>query len=297
MSVLNASGLYKTYSGVTALENFSLQLNKGEAYGILGPNGSGKTTALSIILGLRPQDRGEVSWFDRSPNENQRRYVGSSLESPSFLAGLSGENNLKISADIKGVPYNDITRVMEKTGIEAYRKRAFGKYSMGMKQRLSLAAAMLGDPQVLVLDEPTNGLDPQGMFEIREIILELTQQGKTLLMASHILSEVERICTHTLILNKGKIIHDGSTDRVLVRKPTLEIGAEDLQELFSLIKTYEGVEDVQVNNSVISATISDDFDLASLNEKLVKSGIRPNHLVKKRPSLEQQFIELMQEQQ
>lgn len=296
MAILNVNHLSKYYGSFKALDNFSLSLEQGQAYGILGPNGSGKTTALSIILGLRHADEGEVTWFNGRSDDAVRRLTGSSLENPAFLSGLSGAQNLKISADIKGAPYSEIERVLNKTGLWSYRNRKFHKYSMGMKQRLSIAAALLGDPEVLILDEPTNGLDPQGIYQIRELILEFTSEGKTLLMASHILSEVEKICNHTLILNHGKIIHDGPTDRVLVQKPTLEIASKNLQDLHEALSSHTQIENLnRTNGELLTATIDDDFDIAELNEYLVKSGISPYHIVKKHPTLEQQFIELIKE--
>ncbi len=296
MAILKADHLTKTYGSFTALDDFSLSLDQGQAYGILGPNGSGKTTALSIILGLRNADNGQVSWFDQSPDHRLRKHIGSSLESPSFLPGLSGLQNLKLSADIKGVDHQEVERVLQRVGLSVYKNRKFHQYSMGMKQRLSIAAAMLGNPQILVLDEPTNGLDPQGIYDVREIILELANQGKTILLASHILSEVERICSHTIILNRGRIIHDGPTDRVLVRRPTLEIAATDLDSLYNQLDNEPGIEDLAVNDNMITASISDDLDLAELNKKLISAGIAPNHLARKKPTLEEQFIELIREQ-
>lgn len=296
MAILKADHLTKTYGSFTALDNFSLSLDQGQAYGILGPNGSGKTTALSIILGLRNADSGQVSWFDQPPDHRLRRHIGSSLESPSFLPGLSGLQNLKLSADIKAVAHQEVDRVLQQVGLSNYKNRKFQQYSMGMKQRLSIAAAMLGNPQILVLDEPTNGLDPQGIYEVREIILDLSNQGKTILMASHILSEVERICTHTIILNQGRTIHDGPTDRVLVRKPTLEIAAANLDQLYNFLENEPEIDDLTRNDNMITASISDDFDLAEFNKKLISAGIAPNHLARKKPTLEDQFIELIREQ-
>ena len=296
MPILQADQLTKSYGGFKALDDFSLSVDEGGAYGILGPNGSGKTTALSIILGLRHADSGTVRWFDKQNESHLRRFIGSSLESPSFLPGLSGEQNLKISAQIKQVNKGDVDYVLEKTGLTAYRTRKFNQYSMGMKQRLSLAAAMLGNPRILVLDEPTNGLDPQGIYEVREIILNLAAEGKTILMASHILSEVERICTHTIILNKGRVIHDGATDSVLIRKPTLEISADQPDKLYDILSEEEGLRDLHQNEMMITASMNEDYDLGELNRKLVSKGVTPNHLMRKKPTLEQQFIELIREQ-
>ena len=296
MPILQADQLTKIYGGFKALDDFSLTVDEGRAYGILGPNGSGKTTALSIILGLRHADYGTVRWFDKQNESHLRRFIGSSLESPSFLPGLSGEQNLKISAQIKQVNSGEVSHVLEKVGLTPYRTRKFYQYSMGMKQRLSLAAAMLGNPKILVLDEPTNGLDPQGIYEVREIILDLAAEGKTILMASHILSEVERICTHTIILNKGKVIHDGATDSVLIRKPTLEISADQPDKLYDILSEEEGLQDLHQNEMMITASMNNDYDLGELNRKLVAMGVTPNHLVRKKPTLEQQFIELIREQ-
>jgi ABC-type multidrug transport system ATPase subunit len=200
--ILSIQGLSKSYKSVRAIHNLNLQILEGQAYGILGPNGSGKTTTLSIVTGIIRQDGGNFNWFGEAPQAGQRRSIGSLIETPHFYPYLNLEKNLRIICDIKGMGYQDIQRVLKTAKLHERRKSRFSTLSLGMKQRLGIAAALLGDPRVLVLDEPTNGLDPEGIAEVRELVLEQVKQGKTLILASHILSEVEKICSHVAILKK-----------------------------------------------------------------------------------------------
>jgi ABC-type multidrug transport system ATPase subunit len=210
--LLTTSQLSKRYGSIQALDGLSLDVPKGSVYGILGPNGSGKTTTLGIVLGVIRPDSGSWSWFGEDPRPEHLRRVGSLLEKPNFLPYLTGERNLKLVAGIRGTDYGDIDFVLQKTGLYDRRKSTFQTYSFGMKQRLALAAALLGDPEVLVLDEPTNGLDPQGIFDVRQLILDEARSGRTVILASHILDEVEKVCTHVAVLSKGRLLASGPID-------------------------------------------------------------------------------------
>ena len=197
--VLSVSALSKRYGSIRALDSFSLEVNQGEVYGILGPNGSGKTTTLGILLDVLKADSGTYSWFDGMPTVKARRQIGSILETPNFYPYLSARQNLAIACTIKEVGTSDIDRVLKEVNLYERRHDKFETYSLGMKQRLALASAMLGDPDVLILDEPTNGLDPLGIAEVRGLILQQAQKGATIIMASHILDEVEKTCSHVAV--------------------------------------------------------------------------------------------------
>ncbi len=229
--VLSIRGLSKSYSHINAIRNLNLEISEGQAYGLLGPNGSGKTTTLSIVTGILRQNEGAFSWFGEKPGPEQRRSIGSLIETPHFYPYLSLVKNLKIICDIKGVGYADIDRVLDSANLIARKQSRFSSMSLGMKQRLGLAAALLGDPRVLVLDEPTNGLDPEGIAEVREMVLEQVKSGKTLILASHILSEVEKICTHVAILKKGELLANGPVKELLTEEEVIEVSCLDNRKL------------------------------------------------------------------
>jgi ABC-type multidrug transport system ATPase subunit len=232
--VLEINNLSKNYGRIKAVDQASFSVEKGQVFGILGPNGSGKTTTLGIILDVIQPSEGSYQWFEEPNSHQQRKKIGSILETPNFYPYLSAVNNLKIVADIKGIDYSDIERVLKVTNLVDRKDDKFKTYSLGMKQRMSIASALLGDPEVLVLDEPTNGLDPQGIAEVRNLIIELGNQGKTIILASHLLDEVEKVCTHAAVLKKGKFFLQVMSERFWVMWPKVEIAAADNELLKSL---------------------------------------------------------------
>src|SRR3712207_289668 len=206
-SVLRLQNVSKSYGRIRALNNVSFDVPEGSVFGILGPNGRGKTTLLSIILDVLKSDAGDFLWFGHHGSPEQRRKIGSLLETPNFYHYLSAVDNLKVTQSISGRgTKEDINEILKKVKLYERRRSRFKTYSLGMKQRLAIAASLLGDPKVLVLDEPTNGLDPVGIAEIRELIIELKNSGHTIIMASHLLDEVEKVCTHVAILKAGEQI-------------------------------------------------------------------------------------------
>ncbi|MEI7982280.1 MAG: ATP-binding cassette domain-containing protein, partial [Bacteroidota bacterium] len=207
-TVLSVNQISKQYGKIQAVKELSLEVARGQIFGLLGPNGSGKTTTLSIILDLI-KGNGNYEWFGDPPSKESRKRIGSVIESPNFFPYLDAITNLKIVADIKDMDYEDIDRVLLLAGLSERKKSKFRTFSYGMKQRLAIASAMLGNPEVLILDEPTNGLDPQGIAHIRELILSVAYQGTTIILASHLLDEVQKICTHVAVLSKGKKLFDG----------------------------------------------------------------------------------------
>ncbi|MBS1573854.1 MAG: ATP-binding cassette domain-containing protein, partial [Bacteroidetes bacterium] len=209
-TVLSLSNITKSYGPVRALKNVSFNVPEGCVFGILGPNGSGKTTLLSIILDVLKANNGSFLWFGQPGSPDQRKKIGSLLETPNFYHYLSAIDNLKVTQSISGRgTVENIDAVLKKVKLYERRKSRFKTYSLGMKQRLAIAATLLGDPKVLVFDEPTNGLDPVGIAEIRELIIELRNSGHTIIMASHLLDEVEKVCTHVAILKTGELLTTG----------------------------------------------------------------------------------------
>ena len=293
--ILSIQGLSKSYKQIRAIHNLDLQISEGEAYGILGPNGSGKTTTLSIVTGIIRQDSGLFTWFGDEPEASQRKNIGSLIEAPHFYPYLNLERNLKIVCDIKGMPYGDIDRVLEMAQLAERKKSRFSTLSLGMKQRLGIAAALLGDPRVLVLDEPTNGLDPEGIAEVREIVLQQVQRGKTLILASHILSEVEKICNHVAILKKGELLANGPVRELLAEDEIIEISCNNNQELMMKLKGSNLAKEATIENGVLLVTLNEHVTAAEINTFAFKNNLVIHHMLSRKRSLESQFLELVKE--
>ena len=294
MSVLTLQNISKSYGKIQALKNLSFEIPEGSVFGVLGPNGSGKTTLLSIILDVLKADGGNFLWFGNPGSPEQRKKIGSLLETPNFYHYLSAVNNLKITSSISGRgSLNEIDSVLKKVSLFERKNSRFSTYSLGMKQRLAIAAALLGDPKVLVLDEPSNGLDPVGIAEIRQLIIELSKKGHTIIMASHLLDEVEKVCTHVAIIKKGTLLTTGPVEDVLADEDTVEIGAANLEALAAAMKNYGNKTSVvqegmylQVNMPKGSAKLDD------INNYCFSKDIVLNHLLFKKKRLEAKFFEL-----
>lgn len=291
--VLNIQNLSKSYGSLKALSNLNLTVNKGEIFGILGPNGSGKTTTLGILLGVTLPNSGSFTWFGEKSSAYIRTRIGAVLEQPNFYPHLTARQNLRVVAKIKGVPDSDLPRVLDIVGLGHRARHRFKTYSYGMKQRLAIAAALLGDPQVLILDEPTNGLDPQGIAEIRALVMRIASRGITIIMASHLLDEVQKICSHVAVLRTGKLLYSGKVDEMLGETTSLEMAADDMTLLNSALTGIEGIESTSVSGGKLVAEFKGKADPAAVNRILFDQGIVLTHLSKKQRSLESQFLELL----
>jgi ABC-2 type transport system ATP-binding protein len=294
-TVLSINGLSKRYGKIQAVDHLSIEVNEGEVFGILGPNGSGKTTTLSMVLDLVKPDNGTFKWFERPPSKETRKRIGSVIESPNFYPYLSAVNNLKIVGDIKGIGHVEIDRVLKISGLYERRLSHFHTFSYGMKQRLAIASALLGNPDLLILDEPTNGLDPQGIAHIREIILQVALQGTTIILASHLLDEVQKVCSHVAVLQKGKKLFSGKVSEVLSVSDCIELGSNNTDLLIKLISEYPGYKNHEKSNGKLLVYFAGETRSAEINEFLHKKGIVLSHLSDRKRTLEQHFLELLQE--
>ncbi len=292
--VLSLNGIAKSYGKIQALKGVSFDVPEGAVFGILGPNGSGKTTMLSIILDILKADTGSFAWFGKPGSPETRKQIGSLLETPNFYHYLSAVDNLNITQAISGRgDAADIDRVLEIVKLTERKKSRFSAYSLGMKQRLAIGAALLGDPQVLVFDEPTNGLDPVGIAEIRELIKELAKRGKTIIMASHLLDEVEKVCTHVAILKRGTLLTAGNVDEVLANEDIVEVSSQDPAQLHELLKAFPGYTHIKQDGNKIQLFFPiGTAQLEEVNRFCFAKGITLNLLFAKKKSLETKFFEL-----
>lgn len=293
-TVLKISGITKHYGAVKAVQDLDLTVLRGQVYGILGPNGSGKTTTLGMILGIIIPGRGNFSWFNQHSLPQALNKVGSIIESPNFYPYLSGKQNLRIITDIKRKGEKEIDQVLEKVGLFQRRNHDYKGYSLGMKQRLALAAAMIGKPEVLVLDEPTNGMDPQGIADIRNLILDIASTGTTILLASHLLDEVQKTCSHVAVLDKGKKIFDGAVKEILESEEYIEIAAEDMDALLKVLKAFKGIVAISHEAGKYIIQLSAGPSKKDLQKYLIQEGIFPTHFAARSGSLEKKFLELLQ---
>jgi ABC-2 type transport system ATP-binding protein len=292
-NILETRHLTKHYGKVTAINDLNLQIRQGQVFGILGPNGSGKTTTLSIATGLLQPNSGNHFWFGETPTPASLKRVGALIEVPHFYPYLSLIQNLSIISRIKGYGENDIDRVLDAIKLTDRKRSKFSTLSLGMKQRLGIGAALLGNPEVLVLDEPTNGLDPEGIAEVRELIINEAANGKTVIMASHILSEVEKVCTHVAILKNGVLLEQGDVNALLKGEMLVEVSSADLEALNKALISCDFVSNIRKNNGKLMLNLASEKTSADLNTWLFEKGIRLSELINHKKSLESQFLELV----
>lgn len=292
-TILAVSKLRKNYKDVVALKGISFEVRRGEVFGILGPNGSGKTTTLAILLGILNATEGNFSWFSNGAKTENRLRIGALLETPNFYPYLNAIDNLRITAKIKGVsnPDNEIDRVLELVNLHERAKSKFSSYSLGMKQRLAIASALISDPEVLVLDEPTNGLDPVGIMDIRMLIQDLAKSGKTIIIASHILDEMEKICTEVIILRTGELIQTGNLTDIIGKTSAIHIYCAELDSAYQILVT----NNIQVLEKKDGELIIDSQNTtgAQINELLAKNNIFCERIYSVKKSLENAFFEIL----
>ena len=293
-TILSLKNLDKKYGSVHAVNNLSFDIKKGNIYGILGPNGSGKSTTLGIILNVVNKSSGNFSWFNGTLSTHEAlKKVGAIIERPNFYPYMTAVQNLKLICKIKEISTEIIDEKLKTVNLYERKNSKFSTFSLGMKQRLAIASALLNDPEILILDEPTNGLDPQGIHEIRQIITEIASKGTTILLASHLLDEVEKICSHVIVIRNGIKLYSGSVDEMTASKGFLELKIEkDEEKLLAALELHPSVQKVVKNHEIIIATLKDDTSATEMNTFLFGKGLFLSHLVKRKPSLEQQFLDL-----
>jgi ABC-2 type transport system ATP-binding protein len=293
-TILSLNNLDKKFGAVHAVNNLSFEIKKGNVYGILGPNGSGKSTTLGIILNVVNKTSGEFSWFNGSLSTHEAlKKVGAIIERPNFYPYMTATQNLKLVCKIKGISYENIDDKLKTVNLFDRKNSKFKTFSLGMKQRLAIASALLNNPEILILDEPTNGLDPQGIHEIRKIITEIASNGTTILLASHLLDEVEKVCSHVVVIRNGVKLYEGRTDEITASNGFFDLKVdENPTKLKELLNSFDGIASIKEEGDIIIATLDKDITASEMNEYLFKNGVTLTHLVKRKPSLEQQFLTL-----
>ncbi len=295
--ILTVNHLSKKFGHLIAVNDLSFTIEKGNVYGILGPNGSGKSTTLGIVLNVVNRTAGDFAWFDGNISTHEAlKKVGAIIERPNFYPYMTAVQNLNLVCKIKEVPNTKIEEKLELVGLLDRKNSKFNTYSLGMKQRLAIASALLNDPEILILDEPTNGLDPQGIHQIREIIKKVASEGTTILLASHLLDEVEKVCSHVVILRKGKKLYSGRVDGMLASHGFFELRTENTELLTQYLEKNASFGTVKDENGLITVILKEEMDATELNKALFTQGIVLSHLVKRKESLEEQFLTLTKNQ-
>lgn len=271
----------------------SFEIKKGNVYGILGPNGSGKSTTLGIVLNVVNKTSGDFEWFGgKVATHDALKKVGAIIERPNFYPYMTAKENLELVCKIKGTPFSKVDEKLELVGLLERKNDKFRTYSLGMKQRLAIASALLNDPEILILDEPTNGLDPQGIRQIRDIIKVIASQGTTILLASHLLDEVEKVCSHVVVLRKGEMLYQGTVHNMIENNSFFELKSNDIVRLKTVLDQQTFVENTVEEDGKLLVHLKQDIAAQDLNSYLFEQNIVLEHLVKRKNSLEEQFLEL-----
>jgi ABC-2 type transport system ATP-binding protein len=292
-TILSIKNLNKRYGSLQALSDVSFDILKGHVYGILGPNGSGKSTTLGIVLNVVNKTSGHYSWFNGKMETHEAlKKVGAIIERPNFYPYMTAVENLKLVCKIKNISYDKIQEKLELVGLDERKNSKFSSFSLGMKQRLAIASALLNDPEILILDEPTNGLDPQGIHQIRDIIKHIASQGTTILLASHLLDEVEKVCSHVLVLRKGVVLYSGRVDEMTANEGFFELEADDNLALQRILKVHPAIESIKEEDNKLHVYLKTPLEASELNRFLFDQNITLSYLVKRKNSLEEQFLEL-----
>jgi ABC-2 type transport system ATP-binding protein len=293
-TILKITNLNKIFNKkLHAVKNVSFEIKKGNVYGILGPNGSGKSTTLGIVLNVVNKTSGDFEWFGGKLNTHEAlKKVGAIIERPNFYPYMTAKENLELVCKIKGTNFSKVDEKLELVGLLERKNDKFRTYSLGMKQRLAIASALLNDPEILILDEPTNGLDPQGIRQIRDIIRIIASQGTTILLASHLLDEVEKVCSHVVVLQKGVMLYQGSVHNMIANDSFFEVKAENMAQLKSVLENHESVKNTVEEEGKLLVYLNNEISARELNSYSFEHKIVLEHLVKRKNSLEEQFLEL-----
>ena len=292
-SILKINNLTKKYGYVTAVKNLSFDIEKGNIYGILGPNGSGKSTTLGVVLNVVNKTNGDFSWYNGTLSTHEAlKKVGAIIERPNFYPYMTAHQNLKLVCKIKGVNTERIDEKLKIVDLFDRRDDKFKTFSLGMKQRLAIASALLNDPEILILDEPTNGLDPQGIHQVRQIIKEIANKGTTILLASHLLDEVEKVCTHVVVLRKGEKLYSGRVDEMISSHGFFELKSNKEKELINFLENHNSFGNIKVEENLITAFLNEPMSSEDFNKQLFDKDIILTHLVQRKESLEEQFLQL-----
>lgn len=293
-TILKISNLNKIFNKhLHAVKNVSFEIKKGNVYGILGPNGSGKSTTLGIVLNVVNKTSGDFEWFEgKVATHDALKKVGAIIERPNFYPYMTAKENLELVCKIKGTPFSKVDEKLELVGLLERKNDKFRTYSLGMKQRLAIASALLNDPEILILDEPTNGLDPQGIRQIRDIIKVIASQGTTILLASHLLDEVEKVCSHVVVLRKGEMLYQGTVHNMIENNSFFELKSNDMLRLKTVLDEQSFVENTIEEDGKLLVYLKQDIAAQELNSYLFEQNIVLEHLVKRKNSLEEQFLEL-----
>ena len=292
-TILSITNLTKKYDSITAVNDLSFIIEKGNVYGILGPNGSGKSTTLGIVLNVVNKTSGDFQWFGGMESTHEAlKKVGAIIERPNFYPYMTAAQNLRLVCKIKDVSPDRIDEKLEIVGLLDRKNSKFRTFSLGMKQRLAIASALLNDPEILILDEPTNGLDPQGIHQIREIIIKIAGMGTTILLASHLLDEVEKVCTHVVIIRKGEKLYSGRVDEMNASHGFFILKSSNLAKLEETLESHASFGKIVHKDDCITAFLREPMDAETLNSFLFQQGIVLSQLVKRKESLEEQFLQL-----
>lgn len=292
-TILTLNNLTKKFGSLTAVDNLSFTIKKGNVYGILGPNGSGKSTTLGIALNVVNKTSGDFQWFDGTVSTHDAlKKVGAIIERPNFYPYMSAYKNLQLVCKIKGIDNSKIDEKLELVDLHERKHSKFKTFSLGMKQRLAIASALLNDPEILILDEPTNGLDPQGIHKIRDIIRLIASQGTTILLASHLLDEVEKVCSHVVVLRYGKKLYSGRVDEMISSHGFFELKSDNNEALLSFLETHKSIERTTTSDNLITAFLKEPLSASVFNKELFEKNISLSHLVMRKESLEEQFLQL-----
>jgi ABC-type multidrug transport system ATPase subunit len=296
-TIVETHSLTKRYgSGVLAVDSVDMSVRRGEVYGFLGPNGAGKTTTLRMLVGLIRPSSGTAVVAGRTPGDpSGLKRIGSLIESPGFYPYLSGRENLRVVADLGSVDHKRVDEVLDIVELSSRAHRKFGTYSTGMKQRLGVAAALLKDPELLILDEPTNGLDPQGMAEMRKLIKEIGRGDRTVLLSSHLLGEVEQICGRVGVISSGKLVSQ-STVQDLIGEEGVLVRAQPLEQAQQVLATRFGNDAISRQDGALHLKVKPEQS-TEINRQLVSAGIGVSELRPFERSLEEVFFQLTGEKQ